>query len=312
MASMKLPEELQEAIDHFVQHSPALREARRALTQNYKAGQSSPFADVSKRLAYLGYRLPATYSAVHKVLEEIPFAPDHVLDLGAGPGTASWAAIDLFPNIQKVTLIEKSLDAIDLGKGLSSFSSHPALQSAEWLCQSLLRNIPQADLGILSYVLNELTGPERIVEECWKSVSCLVIVEPGTPKNFQLLKKIRQQLIDLNAHIVAPCPHALACPMQGKDWCHFSARVERSRLHRLLKEGSLGYEDEKFSYLIAAKISQKKYLNRIIRQPLKQSGHVHLSLCSETGSLEEKIVTRKQKELYRLSRDAEWGDEFSM
>ena len=33
-------------------------------------------------------------------------------------------------------------------------------------------------------------------------------------------------------------------------------------------------------------------------------------MCTEAGKLEEKTVTRKEKELYRKARDAEWGDRF--
>ncbi len=302
---MQLPQELQTALDHLFGNTPTslLTQARISLTQDYKEGRSSHFTQ-SKLLAYLGARLPATYAAIHKVLQNIP-PPNHLLDLGAGPGTASWAAAELFPSIQKMTLIEKSPEAIAIGKTLAQSSSHPALQSAQWIQQSLTQPIPPADMAILSYVLNEI--PDPIIAPIWSSVSTLVIIEPGTPKGAQLIRKIRQQLIDLKAHIIAPCPHAHLCP---SDWCHFSARVERTRLHRLLKEGSLGYEDEKFSYLIASKTPAPTAPSRILRHPLKQSGHVRLSLCTSSGSIEEKVVTRSDKENYRRARDAEWGDPF--
>lgn len=300
---MQLPEELQTAIEQIVQNSPsnALRKAREVLTSTYKEGKTSRpiFSDDAMRLAYLAARMPATFAAVRKTLQNAPSLGSHLLDLGAGPGTASWAALDLFPEISKITLIEQSKEAIDLGKMLSSDSRF------HWMHQSLELPIPNADSAILSYVINELDHPEKLIVRCWKAVSLLIIVEPGTPKAFQKMHRIRQQLIDLKAHIVAPCPHALACP---NDWCHFAARVERSRLHRQLKEGTLNYEDEKFCYLIASKIPYPTAANRIIRHPLKQSGHVRLSVCASSGLLEEKVITRKDKESYRKARDAEWGD----
>jgi ribosomal protein RSM22 (predicted rRNA methylase) len=304
---MQLPEELQSAIDQIAQHSPMLRKAQEALSQGYREGRASPFSDEAMRLAYLGARMPATYAAVHKVLQNVP-PVKHLLDLGAGPGTASWAAADLFPTLEKITLIEKSKEAIALGQTLAKSSTSPALFNATWIHQSITEPVPSADAAILSYVLNEVNDPLALIELFWTAVPLLIIVEPGTPKGFNLIRKIRQRLIDLQAHIIAPCPHHLACPIQGSDWCHFSARVERTRLHRLLKEGSLGYEDEKFSYIVASKNPTQPFSARVIRQPLKQSGYVRLSLCTASGKLEEKTITRKDKELYRNGRDAEWGD----
>ncbi|PIS02502.1 MAG: hypothetical protein COT85_04870, partial [Chlamydiae bacterium CG10_big_fil_rev_8_21_14_0_10_42_34] len=284
---MQLPPKLQEAIDQIAQHSPSLKKAREALSQGYREGRASPFADEAMRLAYLGSRMPATYAAIHKVLQNVS-SIHHLLDLGAGPGTASWAAIDLFPMLEKITLVEKSKEAIALGQTLAKSSTSPALQTALWLNQSITDPIPTADAAILSYVLNEVKDPLSLIESFWNAVDLLIIIEPGTPRGFQLIRKIRQKLIDLNAHLIAPCPHAAACPIQGSDWCHFSARVERTRLHRLLKEGSLGYEDEKFSYVIASKTPCAPFSSRIIRQPQKQSGFVRLSVCADSGKLEEK------------------------
>ncbi|MBX7067030.1 MAG: small ribosomal subunit Rsm22 family protein [Parachlamydiales bacterium] len=301
---MQLPSEIQTTIESFFENvsTTVLRKARESLTSTYKEGGASPFDDEAKRLAYLGARMPATYAAVRKALENVRLT-GHLLDLGAGPGTASWAALDLFPDLEKITLIEKNAKAIELGKTLARF--HPILKNGNWIQQVLNGPIPNADSAILSYVLNELDSPEKIVENVWNAVNTIVIIEPGTPKAFQLVKKLREQLIQMNAHIIAPCPHALACP---NDWCHFSARVERTRLHRLLKEGTLGFEDEKFCYLIASKSPGPSFSNRIIRHPNKQSGFVRLSLCTEEGTLIEKTVSKKDKQFYRQARDSEWGD----
>jgi len=306
---MKLPEELQLAIDGIATHSTHLRKAREALTLNYRAGKNSPFADEATRLAYLGARMPATYAAIYKVLENLPYSPTHLLDLGAGPGTASWAAVNAFSDLKKITLIEKHSQAIALGKKLIQSSSNPVLNQAEWICQSVEEKIPSADTAIASYVLNELVDPLALVERVWKEVSTLIVIEPGTPKGYQLINKIRTKLISLNAHLIAPCPHSLKCPIEGTDWCHFSARVERTRLHRLLKEGSLGHEDEKFSYLIATKIKNEiGSCSRILRHPQKQSGFTRLTLCTPDGTIKEETVSKKDKEIYRKARKAEWGD----
>lgn len=315
---MQLPEELQAAIEQIAHQSPALKRARVEITQAYReGGNSGPlFCDEAKRLAYLGARMPATFAAISHVLQKLQerlpdFSPEHLLDLGAGPGTALWAAAYSLPSLKRATLIEQSLEAIALGKKLAQGSSAPLLQKAEWHCASLEPGliVPKADLAILSYVIGELPQAKDWIEHCWKSsLSLLVIIEPGTPQGFQRIRSARQQLLELGAFLVAPCPHAFACPIQEPDWCHFSARIERTRLHRQLKEGSLGYEDEKFSYVIAARAPVVVPEGRIVRHPSKQSGFVKMRLCTKEGTLAEQTVTRRQKEIYRQARDASWGD----
>lgn len=300
---MQLPEELQTAIEQIFENvSPlGLRKARESLTREYRSGGVSPFADESKRLAYLGARMPATYAAVHKVLKNVRLSGT-LLDLGAGPGTATWAALDLFPDLEKIILIEKSMEAIEFGKKLAH-----SIPQAVWLQQNLTDPIPRANAAILSYVLGELRESEKLVEKAFEAVDTLILIEPGTPAAFQRMKRLRQLLIDKKAHIIAPCPHSYVCQ---NDWCHFSARVERSRFHRLLKEGSLGFEDEKFCYLIASKSPGSNFPSRIIRHPNKQSGYVRLALCTDEGTLVEKTVSRKDKELYRKARGSDWGCQF--
>src|SRR5256886_10604603 len=56
------------------------------------------------------------------------------------------------------------------------------------------------------------------------------------------------------------------------------SRFQISSLHRNLKSGELGYEDEKFSYVIAAKEEVAKATARIIRHPLIGKGHIKLEI----------------------------------
>jgi ribosomal protein RSM22 (predicted rRNA methylase) len=92
------------------------------------------------------------------------------------------------------------------------------------------------------------------------------------------------------------------------DWCHFAQRVERTSRHRQLKGGTLGYEDEKFSYLVASRKPSETVPPRILRHPGKHSGHVQLELCMPDGHAERRTITRSNKQAYRLARKATWGD----
>ncbi|KAG6501864.1 hypothetical protein ZIOFF_041748 [Zingiber officinale] len=65
-------------------------------------------------VAYVASRMPAIYSACHRVLREVrrrvpEFSPSKVLDFGAGPGSALWAMREVWPrSLDRVNLVEPS------------------------------------------------------------------------------------------------------------------------------------------------------------------------------------------------------------
>jgi len=95
----------------------------------------------------------------------------------------------------------------------------------------------------------------------------------------------------------------------ARDWCHFSQRLGRTALHRRLKSGELGYEDEKFSYVVASKLPARKAAARIVRHPAVRKGYVELQLCAPDG-LRSETVARSQGEEYKRARKAKWGEEW--
>lgn len=312
---MTLPSSLQQALETLSETAAlsSLRSAYQALSDAYHRGESSlfPFSRQTQVLAYLLARMPATYAAVCKAMQSLQGSlPDweckSVLDVGAGPGTASWAAAEIFPHLDKITLLEKSPEMLSMGQKLAAHSEHKALRDGKWLQQDLSAffSLPTADLVVFSYVFAEIPCLD-LAKRFYQQGSCVLIVEPGTPKGFSNILAARGALLELGAFIAAPCPHPFACP--SASWCHFPARVERTKVHKLLKEGSLGYEDEKYSYLAVSPLRPRPILGRVVDKPQKLSGHVKLSLCTNEGKLEQKTISRKQKELYRQARDAEWS-----
>jgi ribosomal protein RSM22 (predicted rRNA methylase) len=169
-----------------------------------------------------------------------------------------WAAAESF-ELEQITCVERNQALLDLGASLASRSGNAALRSTRWLPGDVaqLRDLPAHDIVVFSYVVGEIADAqgEKLLRAAWlKARSLLVMIEPGTPEGFRRVHGARALLLDSGAHLVAPCPHHETCPMFATaDWCHFSARVERSAEHRRLKGGSLGYEDEKFSYVVASK-----------------------------------------------------------
>ncbi|MDG4862541.1 small ribosomal subunit Rsm22 family protein, partial [Streptomyces sp. T-3] len=139
----------------------------------------------------------------------------------------------------------------------------------------------------------------------------VVVIEPGTPDGYARVLAARDALLAAGFSIAAPCPHDGACPIEpGSDWCHFSARVSRSSLHRQVKGGSLPYEDEKFSYVAAARFPVSPVSARVTRRPQIRKGQVLLDLCTRDSGLTRTTVTKRHGALYKAARDVDWGDEW--
>lgn len=317
---MQLPSDLKLAIEELATRLPqaTLIQATAELSANYRQRTATAqrfITHEAHRIAYLTTRLPATFAALVAVLREVktrlagePIAT--ILDLGAGPGTAMWAARQVFDELAQITLVERDANLIQLGQQCAT-KAPPARQTA-WLNADLgtLTNLPTSDLIIASYSLGELSAEQvqRLLPRVWAATEkVLVLIEPGTMAGFQLLRQLRDELLRLGGQVVAPCPHQQACPMPATDWCHFAARVERTALHRKLKGGALGYEDEKFAYLAVAKSPLNPVAARILRRPQMMTGFVRLELCTGQG-LQSQTVTRKNKYAFKQARHAGWGD----
>lgn len=320
---MRLPADLSHAIPKEIEKTDRAELAKAAaeLMSSYRSERpSTAITTPAHRAAYLAVRVPATFAANHHVFAELRrLAPEaeitSMLDLGAGPGTALYGAAEVFPELARATMIDADGPVVHLGQRLGQQSSHAAIRAATWLRQDLkasLRLEPH-DLVVISYALNELTkaAAERTVLQAWECArQFLAIIEPGTVRGFGFVNQARSHLIAAGGHILAPCPHALECPMAAAgDWCHFAQRVERTAIHRQLKAGALGHEDEKFSYVVASRNQSPPAAARIVRHPQKHSGHVQLTLCTPQG-LEKRTITKSQKEAYRRARKAEWGEQW--
>ncbi|WP_428955051.1 small ribosomal subunit Rsm22 family protein [Streptomyces sp. cg35] len=276
-------------------------------------------ADVA---AYAAYRMPATFEAVCSALGGLVGAapadwrPDGHLDIGGGTGAAVWAAHETLPGARPTTVLDWSEPALTLGRELASRDAELA-RSVEWRRGRIgATELPAAvDLVTVSYVLKELTDADRaaVVDAAAQaSTGAVVIIEPGTPDGYTRIIEARDRLIAAGFHIAAPCPHSAACPITpGDDWCHFSARVSRSSLHRRVKGGSLAYEDEKFAYVAATRFTPEPAPSRVVRRPQIRKGQVLLDLCGAEGGLDRVTVTKKHGALYREARDADWGDSWA-
>src|SRR3954462_12224718 len=116
MTSPNLPVELKAALEaklHGLLRSDAAERSAR-ISQTYRSGGgSAAIRTEGDALAYALARMPATYAAVTASLNALcgvrpGFAPKSLLDVGAGPGTATWAAAETFPALADFKAIDSN------------------------------------------------------------------------------------------------------------------------------------------------------------------------------------------------------------
>lgn len=316
---MELPIELRQLLEEQAGAFPLkqLTAAAAKMSEKYRSETGASISGSAETCAYAVVRMPATYGAASAALEQAAKRFDGeistMLDVGAGTGAVCWAAAEIFPEIEYAVCLERDKNMTEIGEKLMKNGGFPC--GYEWKSFDLTSSAisQKVQLVTASYVLNELEPKQRAeaVKKLWNAAEkLLVIIEPGTPKGFTSLLEMRSLLIDFGAHIIAPCPCDEECPLPSDDWCHFSARVARTKLHKLLKGGDAPYEDEKFCYIAAVRSSAESAVSRIIRHPKIESGKITLELCTASG-ISQKIVTKKDGAAFKRARKANWGDDLS-
>src|SRR3981081_1246324 len=178
MTAPDLPAELKAALDAKLQGLLRNDAAERAtlISQTYRdGGGSTPIRPEADALASALARMPATYAAVTASLNALRkitphFAPASLLDVGAGPGTATWAAAEVFSSLQTFTLLDANSALRALALDLASDSMRlqgMIYQHSE--ARPALAHAKAADLVVASYMIGETSEAERraLAELMW-------------------------------------------------------------------------------------------------------------------------------------------------
>jgi ribosomal protein RSM22 (predicted rRNA methylase) len=355
--SVRLPPALQDAIARFAEEIAPKELAARAtaLSERYRSGGASQVAIADERdvAAYLTTRLPATYAAMASALDAVKqralrFAPMHLLDVGAGPGTASWAATETWPELQYVVMLDRNPHLLAAARTLAHASPHRSLVTAAFISADLAQDFPPPergrspseahrakegglalpklrssegrwgslgatyDLVLAGYTFAELPAQTRgrTLANLWAQCrGILVIVEPGTPAGFATILACRTALLALGARVVAPCPAGYPCPIVAPDWCHFSERLPRSRAHMRAKGAVAPFEDEKFSYIAVARESlELAPIEARIIAPPQASKPGIRLRLCTDAKLADRVVLKRDKPAYKAVTRKKWGD----
>jgi ribosomal protein RSM22 (predicted rRNA methylase) len=323
---LTLPPALEKAVEAALKTVPASQwmSAAQRLSERYRAERSGapekPLAQgTPAALGYAALILPAAYAQLHGAMAataaRIPgWEPRTLLDLGSGPGTALWAAVERWPSLQTCVAWEREPAFITLGRQLAQASPHPAVRAARWepvaLSGAVRHAAPQFDLVVLGHLVNELdeATQQAVMTFAWEHCAgVLLLVEPGTSAAFAGVRRLREHLLALGAHTLAPCAHDAPCPLQN-DWCHFPQRLQRPAFQRRAKEAAAGWEESKFSYAAMARFPPGAPIwGRLIHQPQADKGGVTLIVSSREGIVQPRIPKRDRAR-YRAADALRWGD----
>ena len=273
-------ESIQQAVQSHPSYDVLARSAeeRRARAQARDLVPNRMYSGLGA-LAYATARLPSTYAAVRNVLQrlrlsrrEAGWAPETMLDFGAGPGTAAWAAKSVWPSAQiRVTNVEGSVSMADVGYQIACLVDGQ-LKEDPTLDVRWVRGLPRDrienkyDVSVASYSLNELRGPverHQLLNRLMRSTKeYIVLIEHGTPHGFSIIEDSRRYILKVSRklgipfHVAAPCPHDGPCPLRDKRaWCHFSQRHTRTVEQRVAVTSLTGKAPrdtyaERFSYVV--------------------------------------------------------------
>src|SRR5919198_1946654 len=136
----------------------AVRKLSLGLTRE-RALAGTRYMDDPKLLgAYLLFYWPVSYAQARQVMGELPHRPRAALDLGSGPASVAFAALDA--GAAEVTAADRSKAALELASQLAAEAGE-ALAVRQWDPLSR-RGLPEGefDLIALGHVLNELFGAD--------------------------------------------------------------------------------------------------------------------------------------------------------
>jgi ribosomal protein RSM22 (predicted rRNA methylase) len=325
--TLNLPDDLHGAIARALATVPSARWLREAqlLSERYRAPRDNPAAPLAsgdaQALGYAALIMPATYAQLRGALAataaRIPgWAPATMLDLGSGPGTALWAATAQWPALRALSAWEREPALIALGRSLARASQASAVRDARWervdlrvLERSNVGASDRFDLVVLGHVLNELDGEtqRRVVAEAWNMTGgVLLIVEPGTPAAFEVVRAAREYLLGPGAHTIAPCAHDQPCPLQN-DWCHFPQRLKRPEFQRRARAAPSEWEETKFAYAAIGRFPAAAPIwGRVIREPTSNKAYAE-ALISLAGGVTRFRGLKRHREAFRFVKGLEWG-----
>jgi SAM-dependent methyltransferase len=273
--------------------------------------------------AYLLHYWPISYAQALLCLEMLKRAsgrmstfavPEHVLDLGAGPGPVSLALLD--SGAVSVTASDRSAAALALARRIGADRGRE-LVTHQW---DALKSTgaPRGPFNMitLGHTLNELWSghPERIalrvalVKKLAEELAPggrILIMEPALMSTAQEAIRVRDGLVSAGFRVEMPCIWQQACPALPEGTCHGDFEWHPpSQMVRLAHAARIGRETLKMAWFVLQKSAPaapraassaspaaappaappEDGLYRVVSEPLlSKSGRIRYLVCGPSG-----------------------------
>ena len=273
-------------------------ELSKAFTSQRSSRAKNYFNQPKFRSAYLLYFFLQTYEKVLFCLNKsikLGFKIDNVLDLGSGPGPAAIAALNL--GSKSVTLVDQNKKSLNdarflIDKLYNSTKPNIIVANAE-KCKFGNR----FDTILAVNFFNEVKKENRV--QLVKNLSkhtlskngVIIIIEPALRFITRDLMKLRDDLINENLFIHAPCLHQHRCPMSttnNRDWCHYYLNWQQPEIiQNMDKIIHRNHKYLKLSYMIISTNPPKPIRGKalVVSSPLISKGKTELLICSSSGKI---------------------------
>ena len=128
-----------------------------------------------------------------------------------------------------------------------------------------------------------------------------ILIEPGVPKAARTISLLRDRFIRTGKKILAPCPHATECPMNGfkaytgssHKWCNFAFSTEDApaRLQKLSDSAKLPKERATLSYVCAVPEDDTQTMAPLNELSRKENAVPKNDLSAEKDTMQIRVVS---------------------
>lgn len=255
---MKLAELLPHLLYAFPHESDLLKAieelSRKFTTERNKIGDY--LKDERLVSAYTAFYLMTNLPKLRSVMDWMPeewisdLKECSLIDLGAGPGTFSFAWREYF-GTKSIVQVELSPAMRKQARKLwDGFHSPGEMKQV---------GMPEGKSVLLfGHSANEMDIQDALDYVNKYSPEHILFIEPGTKEFFGKMLELRRELISNGWHVLYPCPEESGCPMLGtENWCHQFINVKHDpdveRLSQIMRK------DRKLLPLTVQAFSKKVY-----------------------------------------------------